>query len=167
MEGAISVMTIRGKATVRNMACMAACLCACMSGAHARQPTDDIVLSRYTTQAQAPEASDMNPLAVIASIRFPRGEVNTVGDAIRYLLLRTGYALAEPARLDPSVNDILIRPLPESHRQLGTYRVNSMLQMLMGEAFELHVDHLHRVVSYRPKTATQSAPAETEKGQPS
>lgn len=167
MEGAIFVTTIRSKASVRNMACMAACLSICMSSAHARQPTDEIVLSRYTTQVQAPDAGDMNPLAVVANIRFPRGEVNTVGDAIRYLLLRTGYALAEPAQLDPSVKDILVRPLPESHRQLGIYRVESMLQMLMGEAFGLHVDHLHRAVSYSPKTAPQSIPAETEKGQPS
>ncbi|HEX7635861.1 MAG TPA: hypothetical protein VF427_11350 [Noviherbaspirillum sp.] len=163
MEGEISVMTIRGKASARNMACIVACLSACLGSAHARQPADEIVLSRYTTQIQAPDAGAMNPLAVVAHIRFPRGEVNTVGDAIAYLLLRTGYVLADPAQLDASVKNLFDRPLPESHRQLGTYRVELMLQLLMGDAFELRVDHLRRIVSYSPKAAPQFESA--EKGQ--
>ncbi len=129
--------------------------------AYASTPAGDIRLSRYTTQTAAPDPSEENPLAVIAHITFPRNEIKTVGDAVSYLLLRTGYTLLDSEQLDPKVSAILSRPLPESHRKLGTYSVEAMLKILMGKAFVLNVDALNRTVSYSPAaTGTQVTEAQ-------
>ncbi|MBC7501835.1 MAG: hypothetical protein H7315_15275 [Herminiimonas sp.] len=136
---------------------------AAMSAAHAEQSLapDEVTLARYSTAAALPAKGDDDPLRVIAHIQFPRSDVTTVGQAIRYLLVRTGYALVDNAQFDPAVVHVLSRPLPESNRELGAYRVDAMLGVLMGKAFVLRVNHLQRSVSFAPAT---SAVADSKKG---
>ncbi len=124
---------------------------------------DETQVSRYSTLPLAPSEIDLDPLAVVARVTFPRPVVNTVGDAVDYLLLRTGYRLAEDASSrDPVVAALFKRPLPESHRVLGPYRVSAMLRVLMGRRFELVVDEATRTLSYRLLAAVVSAPDTTK-----
>lgn len=108
----------------------------------------ELRLARYTTQAIAPEPQAGHPLAVVAIVNFPRGQVRSVGDALVHLLARTGYALVPADQLDDAARALLDLPLPESHRRLGPYRVDAMLQVLLGDAWSVEIDALARRVRF-------------------
>src|SRR5689334_4413915 len=65
------------------------------SGAWA-QGSSEVRLSRYTTGSTQPDPSQLDPLETLVQVSVPRSSVATVGEAVNYLLLRTGYRLAEP-----------------------------------------------------------------------
>lgn len=123
-----------------------------------------VQVGRYTTLPAGPAPNESNPLAVIATVNFPRGHVYTVGDAIDYLLLRTGYRAVERDLLDPDVQTVMALPLPESHRRLGPYRVDAMLAVLLSKPYKLRIDHLERKVSYA--SPRPPAPASSSSSQP-
>jgi type IV pili sensor histidine kinase/response regulator len=121
-------------------------------GEPADLPRGEARLGRYTTVLAQPAEADAYPLAVIAQVHFPRAVVTTVGDAIRYLLIRTGYRIAGDEDLDASVKTLFGLPLPDNQRALGPYRVDAMLQVLAGTAHRLVPDAADRTVTYVPKT---------------
>lgn len=108
---------------------------------------DGIKIGRYSTMPPIPPASQVNPLNAIVFVNFPRERVATVGDAVNYLLLRSGYHL--DAQQTEVVRSILALPLPEVHRQVGSYSVQTALKVLMGQSYSLSVDHAHRSVLYK------------------
>jgi conjugative transfer region protein (TIGR03748 family) len=108
----------------------------------------ELRLARYTTQAIAPEPQAGHPLAVVATVHFPRGQVRSVGEALVHLLARTGYALVPADQLSEAARALLDLPLPESHRRLGPYRVDAMLQVLLGDAWSVEIDGLGRRVRF-------------------
>jgi type IV pili sensor histidine kinase/response regulator len=118
-----------------------------------RTPDDlrpnELRMGRYTTHSGLPEPQAGQPLAVVATVSFPRGQIATVGDAIHHLLARTGFVLVPVAQLDDSARRFLALPLPESHRRLGPYRVDEMLQVLLGDAWSLQVDPMQRSVRFQ------------------
>ena len=113
------------------------------------QGSAEVRLSRYTTGAIQPDASQLDPLEAMVQVSVPRSSVATVGEAVNYLLLRTGYRLAGPPEAVSSPIPILSMPLPEVHRHLGPYSVRTALSVLVGAPFELSVDPAHRLVSFR------------------
>ena len=125
---------------------------------------DEVQVGRYTTLASVPSEANSEPLAVVAKVHFPRPGVNTVGDAVRHLLLRTGYRLAGDDRLDEGARLLLSLPLPDNQRVLGPYRVDAMLGALVGKSFRLVADPASRVVTYvaaagNAASNTRAAPA--------
>lgn len=120
---------------------------------------EEIQVNRYTTLSNQPDETDSYPLAVTAKVHFPRGVVSTVGDAVRYLLIRTGYELAPAEQMDEHVRRVFGLRLPESNRVMGPYRVDAMLRALMGRAFSLNVDQNLRLVSYASSTPPIQPPA--------
>jgi type IV pili sensor histidine kinase/response regulator len=119
---------------------------------------DETRVGRYTTVSARPAEADANPLAVIAQVHFPRGVVVTVGDAVRYVLLRTGYRLVAPEALDERVKTVFALPLPDHQRVLGPYRVDAMLGALV-QPFRLVADPAARTVSYAAPATSASATA--------
>jgi len=117
-------------------------------GMAAAQSAPDIRLSRYTTTSATPEAAQVDPLEAVVQLNLPRTNVQTVGDAISYLLLRTGYRLGPQETVDPQARAVLAMPLPEVHRRLGPYTVRTALSVLLGRPFVLSVDPMQRLVSY-------------------
>ncbi len=122
--------------------------------------TNELRLARYTSAAALPDDAQLDPLEAIVRVTFPRGDVRSVGEAVSYLLLRTGYRLPPASEWDPAVQTVLALPLPEVHRQVGPVSVRSALDVLMGSAYRLQVDEAARVVSYR-RSASGSALAAT------
>ncbi|HYE71661.1 MAG TPA: hypothetical protein VD932_09085 [Aquabacterium sp.] len=112
------------------------------------RPADEVQVGRYTTLAPVLSEADTEPLAVVAKVHFPRSTVSTVGDAVRHLLLRTGYRLAGEDRLDERARDLLDLRLPDNQRVLGPYRVDTMLGALVGRSFSLVADPASRVITY-------------------
>lgn len=115
----------------------------------AASPSDEVRLARYTTTSITPEPAALNPLTAIATVRFPRGHVRTVGDAVDYVLLRTGYRLES---VDTAARDLFPLPLPEAHRELGPYRALTIVELLVGEAYQVDASPVHRtlVIGLRP-----------------
>lgn len=130
-----------------------------ISGDAWAQQQTDIRLSRYTTGSAGPDAAQIDPLEAVVQVSFPRSSVATVGDALHYLLLRTGYRLGAPLEGTPPASAVLSMPLPEVHRQLGPYSVRTALSVLLGTPFALSVDPVQRQVSYR--TTSPAVPGTT------
>jgi conjugative transfer region protein (TIGR03748 family) len=143
--------------------------CALAAGAQAQGLADGgatVVLGRYSTVSAEPPEALFRPLEVVASISFPRQLVQTVGDALQHSLVRTGYRLAEPAAADDGVARFLALPLPESQRELGPYRVRSMLDVLLGSAWSWHSDASTREVRVTPIRDAAAEPAGTARCAP-
>jgi type IV pili sensor histidine kinase/response regulator len=137
---------------------------AATSGVYAQLPTTvgiegEIQVARYSSLTHEPDPALSNPLAVVATVNFPRGHVNSVGDAIAYLLIRTGYRLAEKSTLSAAVQQVMDLPLPESHRRLGPMKVEAMLGVLLSEPYALIVDRLQRTIAYQSPHADAPAAA--------
>ena len=115
-------------------------------------------LARYTTAAALPDPALTTPLAIVAQVGFPRDTVATVGDALAYLLLRTGYRLGDA---DAAASALLALPLPEAHRQLGPYPVRAIAALLVGSAYELRISEVDRRVDVALPTPVREAPATT------
>jgi len=135
----------------------AATVIAC--GSVAAQPLSAVRLSRYTTTAATPDVAQVDPLETVVQVSLPRDKVSTVGDAITYLLLRTGYRLAPPDSADRYTRAVLAMPLPEVHRHLGPYTVRTALSILVGKPYLLSVDAIQRLVAYRVEAAVASGAA--------
>lgn len=104
-------------------------------------------ISRYASIEPVATHEQSHPLSVVVSVNFT-DRVNTVGDAIRHLLLRSGYRLADVRVSDPSLPILLSRPLPMIHRTLGPITLDNALVTLAGDAWDLVVDPVNRLVSF-------------------
>ena len=112
---------------------------------------DDVAIGRYARvkpQLDEQETDAIrNPLQTVVSVHFPRQEVETVGDAIEYLLLRSGYRLC-----DDTVTEAQQRltnfPLPEAQRRFDFVTVRRGLELLGGQSYSPNVDHVLRTISY-------------------
>lgn len=118
--------------------------------AHAAPPLVDgnkrLMLGRYSTAEAQPQQGLAEPLELVAQITFPREQVATIGEAIDYTLLRTGYAMPDPKGLAPDAQRFLALPLPEAQRTLGPFSVQDILNVLVGKAWQWQNDHVTRRV---------------------
>lgn len=109
---------------------------------------DAVQVGRYLTVAPIPTAEQLEPLSVIVNVRFPRS-VHTVGGALQHLLPPSGYQLADTRHADPQLAVLMTRPLPEVHRQIGPMPLQKALTTLAGDGWQLEVDPVYRLVSFR------------------
>lgn len=109
--------------------------------AHAQDP--QLRLARYSSAATTPDLADYAPLETIATLNFP-AEVGTVGEALHYTLLRTGYTLGHT---DADATHLLALPLPHSHRALGPARVNDLLTILVGPSYAVAANPVDRTIA--------------------
>jgi conjugative transfer region protein (TIGR03748 family) len=79
--------------------------------------------------------------------------VQTVGQALDYTLMRTGYRLVDPSALEPQAARLLDMPLPESQRVVGPYRVRTVLEVLTGQNWRWNEDPLQRQVWFTVQNA--------------
>ncbi|PCI35421.1 MAG: hypothetical protein COB50_05430 [Thiotrichales bacterium] len=106
-------------------------------------------INRYTTIKNTPSAAEINPLLAIAIFKFP-ARITTVGQAMRQVLLHTGYRLAK--HLSPDVKQTLKKPLPLTNVTLGPMPIKAALLVLMGkEVYLMQRDPLHRLINFKLK----------------
>lgn len=105
---------------------------------------DPVRLARYTTAPAAPDPAVADPMAVIATVHFPREHVLTVRDAVAFLLVRTGFRLEST---DSAASALLDMPLPESHRDLGPYPARAILEVLVGPPYRVQISPVDRTLS--------------------
>lgn len=113
----------------------------------------DVQIGRYSLLAATPTEAQANLLATTITVSFP-ARIVTVGEAVQYLLQRSGYRLAAGHVVAPEAEHLLTLPLPAVHRHFGPVTLMQGLEALVGPAFRLVQDPVHRLISFDLCTAT-------------
>lgn len=112
----------------------------------------DVQVGRYSLLAATPTEAQANLLATTITVSFPE-RIVTVGEAVQYLLQRSGYRLATAPVITHETADLLMLPLPAVHRSLGPITLSQALETLVGPSFRLVHDPVHRLISFELCTA--------------
>lgn len=106
---------------------------------------DPLRVGRYSVIAPVPTPAQRNPMSTIVRVRFP-DDVRRVGQALDYLLARSGWRLPETEE-GGSLHALSTFSLPESQRHLGPMPLIDAVAVLCGPIYDVVLDPLHRLVS--------------------
>ena len=112
--------------------------------------SNNTVTGQFMTASNVPLAAQQSLLKQTFQVRFPESVIS-VGDSMKYLLQTTGFSLVQDKAAYPFAYQMMQRPLPGSDRDFGPMTVKSGLQTLAGNNFQLIIDPVHRLISYRLK----------------
>lgn len=104
-------------------------------------------LGRYSLVKPGPTLVQRDLLAAPVSLLLS-DSVRTVGQAVEAVLSPTGYRLASALSADPERAQLLALSLPLAHRALDNISVRHALETLVGPAFRVVEDPVHRLVSF-------------------
>lgn len=110
---------------------------------------------RYLTVTNAPHGNDPYGINGIVQRQFP-DNIQTIGGAIRYTLQGTGYHLLPQSSSTKVVNRLYGYPLPIYLRSIGPMSLKNALLKLSGHTYQLVVDPVHRLITYRLRNNYQS-----------
>ncbi|MCL4185516.1 MAG: PilL N-terminal domain-containing protein [Burkholderiaceae bacterium] len=108
---------------------------------------------RYTLVELVPEPAQRDLTRQVIEVSIPPTFDASVGDALRHVLLRTGYRLCDTTEAAA----LYALPLPAAHLRLGPLPLRDALLALVGPAWELSVDDASRTVCFTRVTAARSA----------
>jgi type IV pili sensor histidine kinase/response regulator len=111
-------------------------------------------IHRYMTIENKPKFSQINLLSQLIQVHFTRN-IQTVGDAMNYILKFSGYSLIPKAEHNEALKIILNKPLPIVDRELGPVPLNDALTTLVGPAFSLTQNPINRTVNFVVKPEYQ------------
>lgn len=104
---------------------------------------------RYTLIEMMPDDGQRDLMQQVIDLTIPSARQATVGDALHYVLRRSGYRLCDE-RVD--ITAVLYAlPLPAAHEHLGPIALRDALQLLAGPRWTLHVDDATREVCFAPQ----------------
>ena len=135
---------------------IAVCIAGLCTLASVNLKADDAQVGRYSVIAAVPTKAQADLLATTLTIRFPEG-IQTLGEAVRYLLQRSGYRLAKIESTGPDTVTLFALPLPVVHRSLGPMTLRDALKTLAGPTFNLVQDPVHRLVTFERCSPDQLA----------
>jgi conjugative transfer region protein (TIGR03748 family) len=115
---------------------------------------------RYTLVEISPTAGQGNLMQQIVDVSMPPTLVASVGDAVRYVLLRSGFVLCDT----PRVRILNTLPLPAADFHLGPLTLESALRILAGPGWKLEVNELTRRVCFLPASTPSPAGRSTPGG---
>ena len=102
------------------------------------------ILTRGALVELVPEPAQRDLLQQAVEVSIPPMLDASVGDAMRHVLLRSGYRLCDAAE----AATLYALPLPAAHLRLGPLMLRDALLTLAGPAWELSVDDLTRQVCF-------------------
>ncbi len=108
---------------------------------------------RYTLIELAPDPAQRVLMQQVVEVAIPPTFDASVGDAMRHVLMRTGYRLCETA----DAMALYALPLPAAHLRLGPVKLRDALLTLAGPAWVLSVDDASRQVCFQRQAAPASA----------
>ena len=138
------------------VAAIAICVAGICSVASVNLLANELQVGRYSLSAATPTEAQAELLATTMTVRFPE-RIQSVGEAVRYLLQRSGYRLATAESIGPDTVALFALPLPTVHRSLGPMTLREALETLAGPAFYLVHDPVHRLVTFERCTADRFA----------
>ena len=130
----------------------ASCVAGICTLASVNLQADGVQVGRYSMIAATPTEAQAELLATTMTVRIPE-RIQTLGEAVRYLLQRSGYRLANAESIGPETVALFALPLPAVHRSLGPMRLRDALETLAGPAFRLVQDPVHRLITFERCTA--------------
>ena len=104
-------------------------------------------VGRYSVIAARPTTGQQDLLSVTRAITIP-SNIKRVGDALDWLLHDSGYRLADDAVLSEEVVAMFDLPLPAAHRQFEPMPLNAVLGLMVGPAFRIVEDPVHRLIAF-------------------
>jgi type IV pili sensor histidine kinase/response regulator len=107
---------------------------------------------RYSYVDAVAQPAQVDPLLAVIDVHLP-ADIATVGEAVDYLLRRSGFNLLPADPGDYAVAYLLSQPLPDIHRHLGPASLRDALLTLGGKAFLVNVDYVYRRVGYQVSPA--------------
>lgn len=110
------------------------------------------LIGRYLSVDPKPVLAQSDLLSQTIQIHFP-ASIQTVGEALSYVLRYSGYGLVAQAKQSSEVKNTLQKPVPLINRHLGPLSLKNALLTLMGPAFTLMDDPLNREVNFKVKSA--------------
>ena len=99
---------------------------------------------RFTLVELVPEPAQRDLLRQAVEVSIPPMLDASVGDAMRHVLLRSGYRLCDAAEAAA----LYALPLPAAHLRLGPLMLRDALLTLAGPAWELSIDDSTRQVCF-------------------
>jgi len=124
------------------VAATAICIAGICTVASVNLQANDLQVGRYSLLAATPTEAQAELLATTVNVWLPV-RIQTVGEAARYLLQRSGYRLAALESVGPDTVALFALPLPAVHRHLGPMTLRDALETLAGPAFHLVQDPVH------------------------
>lgn len=104
-------------------------------------------ISRYVGMKVDQHQQQADPLQTVLNITIPF-EIKSIGQALNYILIDSGYSLADPLELTDEARTLINLPLPDIHRKFEYQTLNNILRVLAGEPYELLVDPIKREVNF-------------------
>lgn len=101
---------------------------------------------RYTLVELSPGAGQQDLLEQIVDVTILPTLATTVGEALRYVLLRSGFTLCD----SPQIRILNTLPLPAADLHLGPVSLKTALRILVGPAWKLEVNEMTRSVCFLP-----------------
>lgn len=129
------------------LSCSAFAIDKSVSGLSEAERIEVMQTGRYSNVKNIAPVDQINPLKVVVQTNIPQS-ISTVRETIEFLLVRSGYLLADDEVLSPEAKILLSHNLPQVHRSLGPMTLDQVLHTLSGEAFELVVDPVNRKVAF-------------------
>lgn len=116
-------------------------------------------VDRYSVVATGPTAGQRNLLSVTEVISIANN-IETIGDALRWVLRDSGYRLAASPVLTEEVRVMLELPLPAVHRRFEPMPLKTVMGLIVGPAFYIVQDPVHRLIAFeRCSTTPDHSPA--------
>lgn len=126
-------------------------------------PVPVVRYGRYTLVELVPEIPQRDLMRQVIDVSIPSDANASVGDAMRYVLLHSGYRLCDATA---GTGVLFTSPLPAAHRHLGPLLLRDALLVLAGPAWDLAVDDTNREVCLhhhrRPVAGASEAPSPDE-----
>lgn len=120
----------------------------------AREPASSLAApvvryGRYTLIELMPDDGQRDLMRQVIDLTIPSPANATVGDALHYVLRRSGYRLCDERADTTAV--LFALPLPAAHEHLGPITLRDALQLLAGPRWSLQVDNATREVCFAPQ----------------
>jgi type IV pili sensor histidine kinase/response regulator len=138
----------------------AICIAGICTVASVNLHASDIQTGRYSMVSAAPTQAQAELLEATVTVQLP-ARIQAIGEAVRYLLQRSGYRLAAAESTEPHTLALFALTLPAVHRQLGPMTLREALETLAGPAFHLVQDPVHRLITFTRCVPEQVAVHET------
>ncbi|PKM35485.1 MAG: hypothetical protein CVV06_16060 [Gammaproteobacteria bacterium HGW-Gammaproteobacteria-10] len=111
------------------------------------KPAAVVQTGRYSFVPAIPTLPQREPLQVIITVTIP-SDLQTVGEAVRYLLRRSGYGVESPPTLNPHAVRMFLNPLPDVQRSLGPMTLQDALTVLVTPELVPVIDPIRRRINY-------------------
>ncbi len=153
----------RSRFNIRPALVFSVCLASVCVVTAPKLQASEVQVGRYSQYSATPNAAQIDLLATAITVQFPE-RIQTIGEAIPYLLQRSGYRLAAAKSIGPDTAILFALPLPAVHRSMGPMTLKDTLETLAGPAFHLVQDPVHRLITFERCAANWPAAKFTRAG---